>query len=193
MKKLLIPLLAIAVVGCSSMKEKAGEMKEMASKKMKGDKMMMDFSGPDSVEYAQKLWAALGGAKLVGNPSMNNAPYKGVHPHGAVLTTNTSTVTVDGHRGKVIVKKNFGGEGVSKEAVGKDAAKYLKAVTVMFKREAGYDADNQDWFWAKFLADGSLDKNPKGMQLAGRVAKGKPKGCIACHKAAPGGDYVFTN
>jgi hypothetical protein len=61
----------------------------------------------------------------------------------------------------------------------------------MFKRK-GYDGDNKDWFWVKFKPDGSLHKNPKGMQLAGKVAKGMPKGCIACHKAAPGGDYVYN-
>ena len=44
-----------------------------------------------------------------------------------------------------------------------------------------------------YRADGTLDKNPKGMQLAGRVAKGAAKGCIACHTAAPGGDMVFNN
>jgi hypothetical protein len=154
---------------------------------------MMAFSGPDSVSYAGDLWKALGDAKLVGSPADNPAPYKGVHPHGAVLTTATSEVTVGGHTGKVIVKKNFGGEGVSTGMVASDAAKYLKAVTVMFKREDGYDADNQNWFWAKYKADGSLDTNPKGMKLAGRVAKGKPKGCIACHTAAPGGDYIYTN
>jgi hypothetical protein len=63
----------------------------------------------------------------------------------------------------------------------------------MFKRETGYDADNQDWFWVKYKANGELHTNDKGMQLAGRVAKGKPKGCIACHTAAPGGDYIYTN
>ena len=62
----------------------------------------------------------------------------------------------------------------------------------MLKRP-GYDPDNKDWFWAKYLPDGSLDKNPAGMQLAGMVAKGKPAGCIACHTAAPGGDMVFTS
>ncbi len=153
----------------------------------------MAFGGPDSVDYSKDLWSALGSAKLVGSPADNPAPYKGVHPHGAVLTTATSEVAVGGHTGKVIVKKNYGGEGVSTDTVASDPAKYLKAVTVMFQREDGYDADNQNWFWAKFTADGGLDKNPKGMMLAGRVAKGKPKGCIACHTAAPGGDYIFTN
>ncbi len=73
-----------------------------------------------------------------------------------------------------------------------DPHKYLKAITVMFKRERGYDADNRNWFWAKFKPDGSLDKNPKGVALAGRVMKGANKGCIACHKSAPGGDMVFN-
>jgi len=154
---------------------------------------MMPFSGPDSVAYAEALWKSLNSAKLVNSPADNPAPYKGVHPHGAVLTTATSEASVDGYTGKVIVKKNFGGDGVSTGAVASDPAKYLKAVTVMFQREDGYDAENKNWFWAKFMPDGSLAKNDKGMQLAGRVAKGKPAGCIACHTAAPGGDMIYTN
>ncbi len=153
----------------------------------------MAFSGPDSVAYSEKLWSALAGLNLVGKSAQPDKPYKGTHPHGAVLETLTSAATVDGHKGKVVVKRNYGGEGVSMDAVGADRNKYIKAVTVMFKRENGYDADNQDWFWAKYKPDGSLHTNPKGMMLAGRVAKGKPKGCISCHTAAPGGDYIFTN
>ena len=72
-----------------------------------------------------------------------------------------------------------------------DPAKHLGAITVMFRREAGYDDDNQDWFWAKFLPDGSLDKNAMGGALAGRVAKGADAGCIACHSGVD--DYVFTS
>jgi hypothetical protein len=198
MKRLLLPLASVALItlaGCSSSMDKKDTMASdtMASDTMASDTMMMPFSGPDSVNYSQQLWASLGAAKLVGDAASNPPAYKGVHPHGAVLTTKTSTVNVDGHSGKVIVKKNYGGEGVSVDAVNSDPAKYLKAVTVMFKRETGYDADNQDWFWVKYKASGELHTNDKGMQLAGRVAKGKPKGCIACHTAAPGGDYIYTN
>ena len=50
----------------------------------------------------------------------------------------------------------------------------------------------QAWFWAKYKKDGSIDKNPKGAKLAGRVAKGKDAGCIACHQGAPGEDMVFA-
>lgn len=181
--------LSLSLAACATDHDKMAEGGEMA----KMDGMAMPFSGPDSVSYSQDLWAALGSANLVGADSNNPAPYKGVHPHGAILTTATSSVTVDGHEGTVFVKKNYGGEGVSTDSVASDPAKYLKAVTVMFKREAGYDADNQDWFWAKFTPDGNLHKNDKGMQLAGRVAKGKPAGCISCHVAAPGGDYIYTN
>jgi len=58
----------------------------------------------------------------------------------------------------------------------------------MFKREAGYDEENRDWFWAKYLPDGALDRNPAGIELAGRVAKGMDAGCIACHTALGGED-----
>ncbi|MCK4707484.1 MAG: hypothetical protein KAU21_02620 [Gammaproteobacteria bacterium] len=73
--------------------------------------------------------------------------------------------------------------------VANDPAKYLKAVTVMLK----YDAYNNDWFWVKYKADSSLHTNPKGMKLAGRVAKGMPMGGIACHKAASSGDMIFNH
>ena len=98
-----------------------------------------------------------------------------------------------GHSGEVIIKNNYGGEGVSKEAVANDPDKWLKAVTVMYRREAGYDPEDNNWFWVKFAPDGSILTNPKGAQLAGRVAKGMDKGCIACHKTAPGEDMVFKN
>jgi len=151
------------------------------------------FGNPDDVKYAEKLWKALEKSRLVGKNSITSTPYKGTHPHGAVLDNMDSVVKVGHHKGAVIVKKNFGGKGVSKAAVANDPAKYLKAVTVMFKRESGYDAENKDWFWVKYGPGGKIMKNPKGMLLAGRVAKGMNKGCIACHKAAPGGDLVYNH
>lgn len=151
------------------------------------------FGSPDDVNYAEELWNQLADKKLVGKNSITSTPYSGMHPHGAVLDTMDSQVTVKGHTGDVVVKKNFGGEGITKEAVANDPNKWLKAVTVMFRREKGFDTDNKDWFWVKYTADGSVMKNPKGMALAGRVAKGMPEGCIACHAGAPGKDMVFNN
>ena len=91
------------------------------------------------------------------------------------------------------MKRSYGGVGASINSVTENGEKFLSDITVMFKREVGYDSDNQDWFWAKYNSDGSLDTTPNGVQLAGKIAKGKPKGCIACHIDAPGNDYLFVN
>ena len=150
------------------------------------------FGSMNDVAYAKQLWAALEGFQLVGKNATVSTPYKGTHPHGAVLDTIDSQVWMNGHKNTVIIKRNYGGKGVSKTAVANNPNQYLKAVTVMFKR-TGYDSTTKDWFWVKYSPNGDILKNPKGMALAGLVGKGGNKGCIACHKAAPGGDFVFNH
>ncbi len=158
------------------------------------DKMMMKppFGTADDQAFAARLWQSLKARELVGEHATLSTPYVGTHPHGAILDTLDSRTRVDGQEGVVIIKRNYGGKDVSKANVANNPKKYLKAITVMFKRP-GYDPENKDWFWVKYAPDGSVLKNPKGMKLAGRVAKGMKKGCIACHKSAPGGDYVFNH
>lgn len=67
--------------------------------------------------------------------------------------------------GTFIVKDNFMGESV-------DSPGDLGAVTIMYKVE-GYNPDGNDWYWAKYQADGGVD------------AAGKPAGCIGCHLGIP--------
>ena len=148
------------------------------------------FGGEEDVNYAKNLWKTMVDAGYAGEGRLMSRPYTGQHPHGAILDTISGQIALDGKLHQIIVKRNYGGEGVSVANVANDPARYLKAVTVMLKRP-GYDPETKDWFWAKFLTDGSLDTNPAGMMLAGKVAKGKPAGCIACHTAAPGGDMMF--
>lgn len=152
---------------------------------------MAPFGTPDDTAYAALIWEAMEAQKLAGEGAIQTYPYEGIAPHGMMLQTFYSTATINGHTGDLIVKRNYGPKGVSEDEVLMEPGKHLGAVTVMFRREAGFDADNQDWFWVKFLPDGSLDKNPKGMSLAGKVAKGAEKGCIACHSGED--DYVFTS
>jgi hypothetical protein len=151
------------------------------------------FGNAEDVEYARKLWSALEEANLAGENAVEDKPYIGEHPHGAVLETIHGSVTVEGYEGEVVTKRSYSGEGVSVEVVIADRKKYINDVTVMFKRESGYDKENKDWFWAKYNPDGSLDSTPNGVKLAGRVAKGKKKGCIACHRKAPGDDFLYIN
>lgn len=101
--------------------------------------------------------------------------YEGKHPHGALLTTYVSPEAqkaIQNRAGKIpndgfIVKENYNPE------------KKLMAVTVMYRVE-GYNPDAGDWFWAKYAADGSIQK------------EGKVAGCIGCHTAVIQNDWVFT-
>lgn len=152
----------------------------------------MPFGTEADSAYAQLLWDTMVEMNFAGDNQIHTFPYEGIEPHGMMLETFYTQATLDGHTGDLIIKRNYGPEGVSIDEVLLNPEGHLGAVTVMFRREAGYDSDNADWFWAKFLPDGTLDKNPMGLELAGRVAKGMDEGCIACHEVAPGDDYIFT-
>jgi hypothetical protein len=156
------------------------------------------FGGDDDVAFAEQLWRQLAVARLVGAKAITSRPYEGVEPHGAILVTLQGDLTIGGdtgdeHTGAVIVKNNYMGESVSVSSVSDNPDLNLAAVTVMFRRAEGYDSENLDWFWAKYSPDGSLQTNPAGVRLAGRIGKNPQDACIACHKFAPGDDYVFLN
>ena len=101
--------------------------------------------------------------------------YEGQAPHGALLSTYLSPEAAQAMKrkagempdGAIIVKENYSPD------------RSLDALTVMYK-EAGYDPEHNDWFWAKYGADGQVQ------------AAGKAGGCIACHGAVRSNDYVFT-
>ncbi len=150
------------------------------------------FGGDADVQYANDLWSSMVSESYVGEGAIKSRPYTGQHPHGAILDTIEGPIVISGKIHNIIIKRNYGGPGVSKNTVANDPARFLKAVTIMLKRP-GYDPENKDWFWAKYKASGEIDTNPKGVKLAGKIAKGKPVGCIACHTAAPGGDMVFIH
>lgn len=155
--------------------------------------MAAQFGSDKDLRDAAELWKAMEKARLVGKVPVISTPYQGVHPHGMFLDTIDTRITVSGHEGTVIIKRNYGGEGVGKAQVADDPARYLQAVTVMFRREKGYDKENLDWFWVKYDPKGAVMKNPAGIPLAGRVGKGEKEGCIPCHRDAPGNDMVYNN
>lgn len=146
------------------------------------------FGTSRDVAYGKdQLWKALLAAKLVGEESIRTVPYRGIQPHGMILEVLFAEVDIDGQERYVIVKKNYGGPGITRSKVTNEGDKYLKWITVMLKREDGFDPANKNWFWAKFAPGGqSFDKAPNGLQLVGRV-----KGCIACHSTAEGANLVF--
>ncbi|MGR3463999.1 hypothetical protein [Limimaricola sp.] len=149
------------------------------------------FGGDEDQAYAQQVWQAMVDQNLAGDGAIMSFPYPGTDPHGMMLETFYSSATIDGHEGALVVKRNYGPEGVTVDQVLGSPGEHLGAVTVMFMREAGYDDETGNWFYAKYLPDGSLDQNPNGVALAGLVGKNADAGCIACHQNA-GDNYLFT-
>ena len=147
----------------------------------------LPFGKPDDLAFAKLVWKAAKEQKLAGPGAINGVPYPGAALHGVILESFFSEATINGQTGELIVKRNYGGPGITRTKVANNRAKYLKAITVMFKREKGFDAKNKDWFWVKFAPDGSLAKAPDGSTfVAGRVT-----GCIQCHSLAGGGEMVY--
>ncbi len=150
------------------------------------------FGNKQDIEYADRVWQKMTGASLVGERAFVSQPYKGFPPHGIVLDTIEGEFVVGERKGILIIKRNYGGEKEPQQVL-ENPAKYLKAVTIMFRREPGYDPQNGDWFYVKYSPQGKVLKNPEGVSLAGRVGKRGGAGCIGCHAGAPGKDMIFRH
>jgi len=154
-------------------------------------------TGQDSdIVFAEAMWTHMETRGLVGENTVHTLPYQGTQPHGALLETFYFTTTIEGEEGVLVIKRNYGPADVTPDDVLSDALSHLGSVTVMFRRP-GYDPEHQDWFYAKYLHDGTLDTNADGVALAGAPARGMVgqdpgAGCVACHAEAAGGDYLFT-
>jgi hypothetical protein len=182
---LLVIFVGFSLTGCGEKKKS-----ETAEAAKEGEPVMqMAFGHESDVALADSLWGIISDEesgyltwKSWGNVDVEMT--EGQSPHGAFLKTYVSPDAAPDPTsipfGAIIVKENYMED------------KTLGPVTGMWRIE-GYDPDNFDWFWAKYLPDGTLDKNPMGVSLAGRVAKGSDKGCIACHSQAKGDDFAFTN
>ena len=101
--------------------------------------------------------------------------YEGGEPHGALFTTYLNPNALQALQTKAGAMLN--GSMIVKENYSPDAV--FSLVTIMYK-VAGYDAENNDWFWAKIGADGDVQ------------AEGKLMGCQACHGGGRANDFVLT-
>ena len=147
------------------------------------------FGDEADISFAKQLWASLKAAEFVGPKRINVRPFEGTEPHGSIQQVLGKSLKVGARTGQVLVKANHVGEEASVATVYDNPNRFLRAYTVMFKREEGYDPENKNWFWVKYDKDGVLAKTPTGIPLAGRVAKGSEKGCLYCHGASGGEDF----
>jgi hypothetical protein len=106
-----------------------------------------------------------------------SAPIAGNSPHGTVriwysaeldeLLDRSSFVAPEG----AVAIKEFDG----------DADGTIDGYAVMVKKEAGYDAEHQDWYYEMRDAKGTVMTEPP---------PGKTEMCISCHAAAQKTDYL---
>ena len=139
-----------------------------------------------SQSYETRLWNWLQNAQYKNwapVPGKGGGFTPGQSPHGAFLKMYLNRTAAGDPKNlphdSIIIKENYG----------KDK-KTLMAVTIMF-RSKGYDPEHNDWYWAKYMPDGTVAKSPPAMgsmRLAGKV-----KGCIMCHGDAEGKDFAFLN
>jgi len=139
--------------------------------------------------YAAKVWKYMADSKLIGENRQRSFPFVGSRPHGSIQEVITTEAVIDGQKGRLIVKHNYGAkEGLTAHKVYSDSqASNYEALTIMFKREKGYDAANNDWFWAEYKADGSII-NYQGVDLSGRSPA-----CLGCHIPLGGKDREILN
>ena len=158
-----------------------------------------EFGQEEDFEYARKLWKRLEEKNLVGHNMIRSRPYHGSAKmnHGTIQTLLESKVKMNGHEGTVVVLHNY--ETPTPEHLGDifiNPNKYLMAVSVMYKREQGFDEENADWFWALYNNNGMVyRKMTNGLGLVGRAEKytnGANTGCIGCHLVGGGADLRFT-
>ena len=139
--------------------------------------------------YAAKLWAYMLENKLIGDGRVRSFPFVGSRPHGSIQELTVTEATIDGQKGRLLIKHNYGAEEelTPKKVYAADHDEYSEPLAIMFQREEGYDATNNNWFWAEYKADGSVF-NYQGANLSGRAPL-----CLGCHTALGGDDREVLN
>ncbi len=176
-------LLVVGYLGSSSAPGQSGSgMRPQPSRPVQSEQRQQT---PE--EFRRSLWTFLA------NPQTGYrrwAPWPGTEqgkpsqaPHGAFVRIFANAAALANQKspphGSVIVKENYA-----------EDRQTLAAVTVMY-RSQGFDPQNGDWYWIKYLPDGSVDAmdTPQGrMAVAGRVSM-----CVQCHSGAQDKDFLFAN
>lgn len=139
------------------------------------------------VAFAKRLWTALEKDRWVGTDRRLAQAQKGDRPHGVVQQITKGELAVAGRTGRILVKANHRGDDATVAGVMRQPNRYLTGYAVMYRREAGYDPANRDWFWVVFDRNGAI-RTFENKAIAGRVDTGSTNGCIGCHRKVGGND-----
>lgn len=141
---------------------------------------------PTPQEFAANMWRYINRDKApfshwaMAEPTSSES---NEDPHGTGGKTYFNDVAEKDRQalgyGSIIVREEYG-----------DDPKEPLSVSVMY-RAKGTDPKNNDWYWLKFLPNGTVAKTPP--EASGRPIIGRVASCIECHKKAVGADLVFSN
>lgn len=144
---------------------------------------------PEDDAYAAKLWSYMEANRFLGEDRIRSFPFVGSRPHGSIQELIATEAVIDGHRGRLLIKHNFGADEklTPRSVYSADPQENSEPLAIMFQRKAGYDPENNNWFWAEYTADGAV-LNFQGNNLSGRAPL-----CIGCHTAQGGKDREILN
>jgi len=115
-------------------------------------------------------------------PQGEEQPREGEAPHGPWVKTYANATAAGDPKtlryGSILINEEYDQD---KET--------LTAISVMYCVK-GTDPAHYDWYWFKYLPDGSVAKAPA--DEGGKPIAGKVKSCIECHQKAKR-DLVFSN
>jgi hypothetical protein len=101
------------------------------------------------------------------------------NPHGSDSATHANKVAAANPRnlpvGSILVREDY------------DEKRHRVSISVLY-RVKDFDKQHGNWYWIKYLENGSVARNADRRMIAGTVAS-----CIECHSKAGGRDFVFSN
>lgn len=110
---------------------------------------------------------------ILGNAHEGSAGFREVYVNSAGLPVSSGSAAVPYAEGSIILKEAYKDSGGAKGA--------LESLTVMVKRESGYDGENGNWEYIMLTPEMKVQ------------AQGRLSGCISCHLAAEEDDFIFTH
>ncbi|MBS1985405.1 MAG: cytochrome P460 family protein [Bdellovibrionales bacterium] len=101
------------------------------------------------------------------------------NPHSTISKTYASKSAADDPKefpmGSILIREDY------------DANRKRQSISVMY-RIKDYDKDHGNWYWIKYLENGTVARGTDNKAIAGKVTT-----CIECHGKARGKDFVFSN
>lgn len=101
------------------------------------------------------------------------------NPHSASSKTYANKVAAEDSKGlpmgSILIREDY------------DANRKRQSISVMY-RIKDYDKDHGNWYWIKYLENGTVARGTDNKPIAGKVTS-----CIECHGKAGGKDLVFSN